>query len=274
MFSFRFGKETQYVCIQFARTGQRPHRAKTALALAALSLFGLTAANPAAAQTTTVYSNNFTNGAGPGWSTTATDTTPGTASHVADKFLGQFGNQTTTLTLNGLASHSTVNVAFDLYMIRTMDGNGPEGPDSWSLAENAHTLIFTNFATATLLNQTQDFGGSNGSGGYLTGGHYAPYTGATEINTLGFLSRGQVEDAVFHLSFTFADASSALNLNFIGGQTQGIDDESWGLDNVIVKTNAAPVPEAGTSTSLGLLLALGLGGLAIARRRKASASAK
>ena len=247
--------------------------AKTALALAALSLLGLAALRPAAAQTTTVYSNNFTNGAGPGWSTTATDTTPGTASHAADKFLGQFGNQTTALTLGSLATHTTVNVTFDLYMIRTMDGNGPDGggPDPWSLTENGSTLISTNFANWDQGSDTQSFGGSNGSGGYLTGGTYAPYTGATEAKTLGYLA-GDDEDSVYHLSFTFNDASSTLALNFIGQQNQVITDESWGLDNVVVKTNAAPVPEASTTVSFSLLLALGIGGFAVARRRKASAS--
>lgn len=247
------------------------------LALAALSLMGLTAARPASAQNTTVYSNNFTNGAGPEFSNQSTDTTPGTASHPADKFLGQFGNQSTTLTLNGLATHSTVNVTFDLYMIRSMDGNGPAGggPDPWSVSENGNTLLSTNFANYDLGNDTQSFGGPNGSGGYLTGGTYAPYTGATEAKTLGYQFAGEDEDAVYHLSFTFNDASSALVLNFLGQPNEDINNESWGLDNVVVKTNAAPaVPEASTTASFGLLLALGLGGFAIARRRKAAASAE
>jgi len=257
-----------------ARTGQSPHWAKPALALAAISLIGLTAARPASAQNTTVYSNNFTNGAGPEFSNNSTSTTPGTAAHAPDKFLGEFGNQSTTLTLNGLATHSTVNVTFDLYMIRSMDGNGPfgGGPDPWSVSENGNTLLSTNFANFP--GDTQSFGGPNGSGGYLTGGTYAPQTGATEANTLGYQFNGSPEDAVYHLSFTFNDASSALALNFLGQPNEALSNESWGLDNVVVKTNAAPVPETGTSASLGLLLALGLGSLAIARRRKASASAE
>lgn len=241
---------------------------KSVLALTILAGLGLTPCRPVAAQTTTVYSNDFSAGAGSEWSPSTTDTTPGTLAHPADAFLGQFGNQTTTLSLTGLATHSQVTVTFDLYMIRTMDGNGPEGPDSWTLTENGSTLIATNFATATGLGQTQDFGGPDGSGGYLTGGHYAPFTGATEVATLGFLNGSFVEDAVFPLSFTFADASSSLNFNFIGGQNQGIDDESWGLDNVVVKTISSPVPEASTTASFGLLLALGLGGLIVTARRK------
>ena len=247
-------------------SAHRPSR----LVLIVLALAFLFAGRSASAQNTTVYSNNFTAGAGAEWSNNSIDTTPGTASHAADKFLGQFGNQSTTLTLNGLANHTSINVTFDLYMIRTMDGNGPDGPDPWSLTENGNTLISTNFATADLLGQTQSFGGSNGSGGYLTGGHYAPYTGAAEIKTLGYLYGGADYDGVWHLSFTFADSSSALALDFLGQPNQDITDESWGLDNVVVKTNAAPVPEASTTVSLGLLLALGMVGLVVAgRRRKA-----
>ena len=124
-----------------------------------MSLLGLAASRPTAAQTTTVYSNNFTNGAGSEFSNNSTSTTPGTAAHAADKFLGEFGNQATTLTLAGLATHTQVNVTFDLYMIRSMDGNGPfgGGPDPWSVAENGSTLLSTNFANFP--GDTQSFGG-------------------------------------------------------------------------------------------------------------------
>lgn len=240
---------------------------------ATLALLSLAALRPAAAQTT-VYSSNFTGGAGTAWSSQKTDTTPGTASHAADAFLGQFANQTVTLGLNSLATHSQVTVGFDLYIIHTMDGNGPAGggPDPWSLNANGQTLISTNFANFP--GDTQSFGGSNGTGGYLTGGNYAPQSGATEANTLGY---GVSQDAVYHLAFTFNDASSALAFNFTSGQNQGLDDESWGLDNVVVQTNAspnaAPVPEASTVVSFSLLLALGAGSLTVRARRRHSSAA-
>ena len=243
--------------------------------VAAFAALSLTALRPAAAQTT-VYSNNFTNGAGAGWSSQKTDTTPGTAAHAADAFLGQFANQTVTLGLNNLAAHSSVTVGFDLYMIRSMDGNGQfgGGADPWSFSANGQSLISTNFANFP--SDTQGFGGSNGTGGYITTGNFAPQTGATEANTLGYTFGGP-EDAVYHLAFTFNDAASALAFSFASGQTEDINNESWGLDNVVVQTNAspnsAPVPEASTVVSLSLLLALGAGSLTVrARRRKPSAA--
>ncbi len=52
------------------------------------------------------------------------------------------------------------------------------------LAAAHPTLLSTNFANYDQGRDTQSFGGPNGSGGYLTGGTYAPYTGATEKKTL------------------------------------------------------------------------------------------
>ena len=272
-------KETDRDHLPFARSGQTPLRANTALTLAAFSLLGLAALASSASAQTTIYSNNFSAGAGSEWSSNQTDTTPGTAAHPADKFLGQFGHQTTTLTLGSLAAHSQVTASFDLYMIRSMDGNGPVGgPDPWLLTENGNTLINTNFCNAGPT-RTQSFGGSNGAGGYFTGGNYpsytgaTDYTGATEIHTLGYFYNGTPADSVYHFTFTFADPSNALALNFIGAQDQDITDESWGLDNVVVETNAplSAAPEPSETATLSLI---GLGGLAVARRRKASASDK
>ena len=245
-------------------------------AAATFAVLSLAALRPAAAQTT-VYSNNFTNGAGAGWSNPITDTTPGTAAHAPDAFLGQFGNQTTTLALNNLATHSLVTVNFDLYMIRSMDGNGQAGggPDPWSFSANGQSLISTNFANFP--GDTQGFGGSNGTGGYVTSGNFAPQTGATEANTLGYYFGGP-EDAVYHLAFTFNNTASALAFNFTSGQTEDINNESWGLDNVVVQTNAspnaAPVPEASTLVSLSILLALGLGSLTVRARRRSPFTAR
>ena len=244
---------------------------KAGLALIVLAGGGY-AVLPASAQNTTIYSNNFSSGAGAEWSNNATDITPGTTAYPTDAFLGQFGHETTTLTLNGLASHHLVNVSFDLYMIRSMDGNGffGGGPDTWSLAENSHSLITTNFINYGGFSQA--FGGSDGKGGYLTGGNYPAFTGAYEVNELGFLTIFNLppspQDSAYHFSFTFSDAASTLALDFIGGQTQILGDESWGVDNVVVKTDAL-VPEASSVVSLGLLLLLGLGGMAVSRRRKA-----
>jgi hypothetical protein len=38
-------------------------------------------------------------------------------------FLGEFGSQAITLTLQDLPDHSLVTITFDLYLIRSWDGN-------------------------------------------------------------------------------------------------------------------------------------------------------
>jgi hypothetical protein len=56
-------------------------------------------------------------------------------------------------------------------------------------------------------------------------------TGAATVNTLGYAFFG---DSIYRLTFTFAHTSDTLALNFSSSlfKGKGIEDESWGLDNV------------------------------------------
>ena len=74
------------------------------------------------------------------------------------RFLGEFGgpaivtappydpqhfvrvDETVTLTLNGLAPHTLATVSFDLYVLKSWDGNNSQyGPDRWSLSARGGT---------------------------------------------------------------------------------------------------------------------------------------
>ncbi len=243
----------------------RIHTFGAVIGLSALTTFGAIAALPAHAQVT-VYSNNFQTGSTTGFSSSSISTTPGTLAHPADMFLGEFGNQTVTLGLAGLAAHTTATVNFDLYMIRSMDGEGQfgGGPDPWSLTvSGGPTLLATNFANFP--GDTQQFQ----SQANPNAGGQAPQTGAAEKNTLGYTFNGTPMDAVYHFNYTFANSGSALSLNFIGAPNESLANESWGLDNVVVQTNAGPnaTPEPG---SVALLCGLGISGASLlTRRRKA-----
>ena len=71
------------------------------------------------------YSHDFQSGvAGPEWSHQMVETAP----LGGQRFLGQFGNEVVTLTLPGVNTGDTVNLAFDFLAIRTWDGNGTHGP--------------------------------------------------------------------------------------------------------------------------------------------------
>ena len=162
------------------------------------------------------YSEDFEGTVGPEWSTTATDTTPS-----GRRFLGQFGNTTATLTRAALPLHTDITVTFDLYIIQSWDGNpAGVGPDEWDLTvSGGPTLLHTTFSKG----QRQAFPDT------FPGGDNPAFTGAAELNSLGYTFFG---DAVYSLSFTFPHTASSLALDFSASGLQSLSDESWGLDNV------------------------------------------
>ncbi|MBE9220315.1 LamG-like jellyroll fold domain-containing protein, partial [Dolichospermum flos-aquae] len=180
------------------------------------------------------YFNDFETATGTEWSNQTRSITP-----VGERnFLGEFGNDTVSLTLNNQAN-STVTLEFDLFILKSWDGNNsPFGPDIFTLSiAGGQTLLNTTFSLY--------LGASNqaypGTFGTVT---YPARTGATENNTLGYYYGG---DSVYRISSTFQAPSSNLKLNFAGSGLEGIDNESWGLDNVKVTTFTTPTAlSAGT----------------------------
>ena len=154
-------------------------------------------------------------------------------------FLGDFGNQEVRLSLDNLPPHQEISVSFDLYTLRSWDGNnGQYGPDIWTLAvADGPTLLRTTFACADILSQPglkmQAFPGN------FPADFYTMRTGASEVNTLGysFPLDGKLApaDAIYRLRYTFRHAENKLQLLFAGDtNTTGLIDESWGLANVKV----------------------------------------
>ena len=211
-----------------------------------------------------VYNNDFSlaaNSTNATWSDTTLSTSNG------ERFLGNTangsGNGTNTLSLTNLAPHSSVTLSFDVYIINTWDGNGPNGgnsfqnPDSFAVSENANSLLLTSFANFTSGN-TQSYSATTPNG---LGFSNAPRSGQFDAGHLGY-GTADGGDATYRLSYTFADTSSSLALAFTSGQNQGIGDEGWGLDNVRVTIVPTPTPEPAS------FAALGVGALAILRRRR------
>src|SRR5262249_43480616 len=97
-------------------------------------------------------------------------------------------------------------------------------------------------------------------------------SGAAAVNTLGYTFFG---DSIYHLSFKFPHTGDTLALNFWSSlvESKGTVDESWGLDNVRVSTNAdAPLAASAASPSVSLA-AQGLGsiyGMGLAKAEAAS----
>ena len=182
------------------------------------------------------------------------------------RFLGEFGgpaivtqppydpqhfvrvNETVTLTLRDLKPHTLVMVSFDLYVLKSWDGNNPNyGPDRWSLrARGGPTLLDTTFSnnpkTGAYDLSLQNYPIANST----------MQTGAAAVNTLGYTFYG---DSIYHLTFTFAHNGDGMALDFSSSmfEGKGTDDESWGLDNVRVSTNAdGPVAGSAAAPAIGL----------------------
>jgi PEP-CTERM motif len=195
----------------------------------------------------TVLSEDFSGGVtSPPWSTTSIATTPSGERFWGGNILFGFNNGTQNLSLSGLPIHSWVNLSFNLYIINTWDGGIPSpaaGPDRWTVVEliEAGTLLDTTFSNNFNPGFPQNYP-------FSFGGPLVPYqTGAVSTGTLGY----SFDDAIYHISLLFPHTGSALSFDFSASGLQGISDESWGIDNVIVMTS---VPEPSTYLILGSAL--------------------
>jgi hypothetical protein len=222
----------------------------TGLATATSAPFDVT---PRAAEV--VYFNDFETAPGAEWSSTRRNTVPNER-YPTPSFLGEFGcidyddqesspkqidncreADVVTLTLAGLPQHDEVTITFDLYLIRTWDGNpGIFSPWDDLIAPDLFNLSVV--GGPTLLNATfaihperpyQSYPEQ-----YPTDGSVAPnnphHSGALAIDALGYDI-----DAVYRLTFTFAHSQPTVAFKFTAPALQELWDESWGLDNVEVK---------------------------------------
>jgi hypothetical protein len=192
------------------------------------------------AQATVIYSNDFENGTGSEWSSNRIGYDNDT-SH----FLGRLGNDTVTLSLTGIPTHDSITVNFDLILWDSWDGENTRwGKDYQGLqADNTQVYEYT-FSNFSQTNQTN------------------PDLSRQLYGKFGGNQRWQ--DSLYENyndGFTFDHTASTLTLSFYGRHLQGLQDESWSLDNIRVSTGGsgqtAPVPEPATM----LLFATGLAGL-------------
>jgi hypothetical protein len=182
------------------------------------------------------------------------------------RFLGEFGgpaivsappydpqhfvrvDETITLTLRNLEPHTVASVAFDLYVLKSWDGNNPNyGPDRWSLSVQDGPMLLD-----TTLSNNPKPGAYDLSLQNYPVANSTHQSGAAAVNTLGYAFYG---DSIYHLTFTFGHTGDTLVLNFSSSmfEGKGSDDESWGLDNVRVSTNQdAPIARSAAAQTAGL----------------------
>jgi hypothetical protein len=212
-----------------------------------LALLAIAALAAPAAADELVYSTTFENGVGPEWTLPTNTTAP-----TFTRFLGRFSNATAvelvlddpfpdSVTGGAGGSGFSALMLFDFYCIDSWDGDANYGPDRFMVFVNGVRQLNHTFA-----NQHD-----------LQSYPLAPTVGRAP---LGFTA--QHNDSIYRdIAIPFEPGSNPeLRVRFYGETMQGMNDESWGIDNVRIYWN--PVPSPGT------LALLGLGGLLCARRKR------
>jgi hypothetical protein len=166
------------------------------------------------------------------------------------RFLGEFGGpkfgvagdpgynrtqvkQTVRLALDKLPPHQALRISFDLYILKSWDGNSPQyGPDELRVAlANGPLLIDSSFSN----NHKVDRQGSHQD---YPAKKSKPQSAAASVNTLGYQFFG---DSIYRFEFTVPHDRGTLELDFSSQlfEGKGTDDESWGIDNIRVETAEA-----------------------------------
>ncbi|MCK4629415.1 MAG: hypothetical protein KAT56_10455, partial [Sedimentisphaerales bacterium] len=169
---------------------------------------------PITATASVLYSNDFEGTIGNEWSHTSTDTTP-----IGKRnFLGEFNPEIVTFALYDLPAHSELTVSFDLFILRSWDGDNFT-PDIWEFRVlNGPIFLHTTFnnhqdgSIHFPVTPTQSYPNN-----YPGDSHYS-FTGASEINTLGYthpsIDSDEPQSSVYNLTFTFPHSNNSLVLNF------------------------------------------------------------
>jgi hypothetical protein len=169
-----------------------------------------------------VYFNDFQVAVGAGWSTSLTSFTPTNN----QRFLGTFFNDTINFTLTNLPPHEELNVAFDLFIINSWEGNDPTlGPDIWDMTMAGSNVVHTTFSNFGFQRQSYP--------GQYPAGNFAGQTGATETNVLGYF-----QDSVYEISQTLPHSTNNIQVSLSAMGLQPAPDEFWGIDNFQVATLA------------------------------------
>jgi len=189
---------------------------------------GLGMAQQASAQP--VYTANFDDGTAPGFGNARVRTTPdGTR-----RFLGDYGNETTTLTLTALTVGQQYEVRCQVYAIASWDG----GADRWSVARRGGESFVTSFRSFS--------GGSQAYPGQYPALSYAGTTGASDYCPCGWSTACNASWPfmyVYPISLSFTAQSAVEFIDFSGLGLESICNESWGIDNIAVSAVLpAPTP--------------------------------
>lgn len=179
----------------------------------------------------TVYSKKLSGKPGSEWSSDKTSKVKTTG----QVYLGRFGKDKVTLTLEKLPRHKLVRVAFDLLLTQSWDGSSRTwGESRWGLeVVDGPNLIDTTFGNCGFFsdNNCQNFPDNRPFGAYPA------WTGSVEHQTLGAIQSWGGPDrtfdcsSVYHFVLAFPHSDNEVKLCFQGFKK----DKPWGLRNVRVE---------------------------------------
>lgn len=141
---------------------------------------------------------------------------------------GDRGNESVSFDFSGLTAHTEITVNFDLFIQDSWDGTGVNGIDEFGFAVDGVELFRGAF---------DNFNAADNPAGLSP----AILGNFNSINTWGEVDRYFDN---FNGGFTFAHTSSDLTLTFFGTAAQGINDESWRVNDIDVASQSASVVSA------------------------------
>lgn len=209
-----------------------------------------------------LYTNDFEQPLGPEWSMPLGGSVPVTTTpKTQSKFLGEFHNTTVRFTHNEpVCPSALLRVSFDLYIIRSWDGNVGSNPfDNKSVGPDIFTLSQVGGPTylRTTFTNWPDYFGSQFRqafpGWFFDNEKHSDYPAqiqAVAVNELGFKYRivpsGELidQDAVYRIVALVqapVEKCQPIMLEFSaeGLQFEDPRDESWGLDNFELRVEKA-----------------------------------
>jgi RHS repeat-associated protein len=156
-------------------------------------------------KTEVIYSEDFEYGIGSEWSSSTLDNT---YSDKFTRFSGRFSNADQTLSISTVPGE-TYQLKFDLYGLDSWDGPGPYGPDYFDIfADNSQIFheVVAGFKTPN------------------------------ELIGFPLYFNGNFADYIFRdLLVSFSAQSTTTKIRFSASGLEGLNNESWGIDNVEVE---------------------------------------
>jgi hypothetical protein len=233
------------------------------LGFSAALMLGVGAAS--LAQAGTIYSNNFSSG-----TSGFTLNDAGVTTSPAGEMFLELSNYSSSATL-GLDTSSYIGqpltLDFTIDVVGSMDGNGQNGGgggDNFTVTSSS-TLFDYNFA---------NYGGGNTQSYPVAGS--APGAGASGTDTLGYSgfpdSGNGIQDSVYNISLALTPTASTTDITFTSFANEGVGNEFYGVDNVVVTGESNPVSSA-PEPSIWLLMIAGVamvgGALRLGRKQGA-----